>query len=102
MEKPPPGTERAGRREVHVPVYWLIVGVAVMLVSPMLSILASVQLVEHRAAQQAAANRDDACQFIDIWLRTFDETPPTTESGKNLRRELQVQYERVGCLPPRE
>lgn len=90
------------RREVNVPIYWLLIGLAVMLVSPVLSIIASVQIVERNTARQAEANRIVACQWLGANLDVYDETPPTSETGRNLRKKWLDLYNIARCEPARK
>jgi hypothetical protein len=101
------------RREVRLPIYWLAVGMAVMVISPLLSIFAAVKITDNRADQarrEAAANQEAAqiaarkvvCGWIDAFLNTYDETPPTTEAGRNLQARFIDLYAISQCQPPRK
>lgn len=101
------------QRVIRVPVYWLIVGVAVMFLSPLLSFLMSVRVAEANAAhtreQQAeaqaasqATNRVVVCAWFAAWLDVYDETPPTTETGRTVRAKTLELYALTGCQPPRK
>jgi hypothetical protein len=96
-----------------VPVYWLVVGMAVMILSPLLSIFASVQIAERNAERsfkeqqraQAAAqaqSRAVACSFFGASLDVYDETPPISATGRNLREKYVDLYTLTGCQPPRK
>lgn len=91
------------RRVIRIPMVWFIAGALATAVSPVLSVVASVKYVEYRADRQAAANRKTNCQFIDIWLRTFDETPieGTGVARRNLQAQLLTAYKTLKCQPPR-
>jgi hypothetical protein len=101
------------QRVVRVPVYALLVGVAVMVVSPLLSILASVQIAERNAerviaeqqktevAARAEARRV-ACVFFALNLDVYDQTPPSMPTGRNLRQTYLEFYRLSGCQPPRK
>jgi hypothetical protein len=96
-----------------VPFYVVAVGVATVLLSPLLSILASVQIAENNAERivaeqkrtEAAATaeaRRVACVFFALNLDAFDETPPTSATGRNLRQTYLDFYRLSGCQPPRK
>lgn len=89
-------------RLVQIPIYWLIVGVVVMLVSPMLSIIASVQISERRAETQATDLRRRSCDLYSRILAAYDEDPPQTPTGQNVREAYEVQYRERGCTPTRD
>jgi Tfp pilus assembly protein PilX len=99
------------RREVNVPIYWLVVGLAVMVVSPIFSVIAAVKIsanqADHTREEQARAaavtqaeNRQVVCSWLSAYLDTFDETPPASDAGKNLRLKFQDLY-RISQCPPR-
>lgn len=89
------------RREIHVPIYWLIVGLAVMVVSPILAVVASVKIAERNAVQLAEQYRLSTCNEYGRLLDIYKETPPATETGRNVRELYVVEYRRRGCLPAR-
>lgn len=94
------------RRVVQVPVYLLIVGMAVMIASPLASIFASVQIAERnaeqvRAKQQAAqvvATRL-ACEQFGRLIDAFDDA--TTPIGREVRGVYVFLYTLIRCEPPR-
>lgn len=99
-------------RPVQIPVYWLVVGMAVMIVSPLLSIFASVQIAEgnqkqvtakQQAAQEAgrAEARAKACQLFTALLDQYLETPPPTPTGVGVQSIYLDFYRLNGCQPPR-
>ncbi len=100
-------------RDLRVPVYWLIVGIASMVLSPMLSIFASVTIAEHNAAltqerqtkaqvQAQVESRKVVCSWIATNLDVFDETPPASAAGRSLRDRYLELYRISGCLPERK
>ncbi len=96
-------------RVVRVPLYWILVGVAVMFVSPLASIWASVTIAERNAHQtqkaQAAANeaaRIRTCGTFTALLDVYVETPPMTPAGKGVQQAYLEQYRALGCVPPRK
>lgn len=107
VTQPPP------RREIRIPIYWLMVGIAVVFVSPIASVWASVQIAERNAERsfkeqqraQAAAqvqSRAVACSFFGASLDVYDETPPVSATGRNLRAKYVELYTLTGCQPPRK
>lgn len=79
---------------------------------PALSIAASVQiannntrsmLVERERAKEAARAESHrlVCAFFSAQLDAYDETPPTTPAGKNLRQTNLEFYNSSECQPPR-
>lgn len=96
-----------------VPVYWLIVGMATMILSPPLSIFASVTIAERSAertrqqqeqaqAQAQLEARKVVCNWISTNLDVFDETPPQGAAGKNLRERYLELYQISQCQPARK
>lgn len=112
------------QRGVQVPVYWVVVGVVVMFGSPLLSILAAVQIADRNAehvvaeqrrtreAAEAAASqateaaarraRRAVCELFALNLDVYDDTPPTTDTGRNLRQAYLNFYQMSGCQPTRK
>jgi predicted GTPase len=102
------------QRDVHIPIYWLFVGLAVMVVSPVLSILVSVQMAnhnreqaEHAASVAAAQAREDArlktCDLFTALLDAYVEEPPQTDTGRKVQQTYIEFYNspEVHCQPPR-
>lgn len=96
-----------------LPVYWLIVGLATAILSPPLSIFASVTIAERNAevqrqrqeqaqAQAQIEARKVVCAWIATNLDVFDETPPDRPAGKNLRARYLELYQISQCQPPRK
>lgn len=101
------------RHHINMPVYWLWVGMACVFLSPVISIFASVYIAETRAdrvrVEQAAndraaqvATRQVVCGWIGAFLDTYDEAPPTTETGRNLRARFIDLYALSQCQPERK
>jgi hypothetical protein len=95
------------RREIRVPIYWLIVGLAVMLVSPILSILVSVKInqrtIEGNEAARAEARVESLvryCRLIASQIDVFAEAE--TPVGRDAYRTWLTEYQIQGCLPPRK
>lgn len=97
---------------VHVPVYWLVVGLAVMVVSPILSIVASTRIAENNAAQVIQRQRQSdemarteskrlVCTYLASNLDVALETPPPTRAGKAFYAANLDFYNRTGCKPVR-
>ncbi len=96
-------------RTVRVPIYWLFVGAAVMFISPLLSIWASVTIAERNAREtqqaQAAASekaRIRTCGTFTALLDVYIETPPSTAAGRGVQEAYLEQYRALGCEPPRK
>jgi len=101
------------RREIRIPIYWLLVGVAVVFISPIASVWASVTIARNnserivREQQQAqveaqAEGRRVACSFFGASLDAYKETPPTTATGRNIQENYLEFYRLSGCQPPRD
>lgn len=101
------------RRYVSIPFYWLIVGIAVAVISPIGSFFASIRVAENnaiqqekaRAAQQVASQAEGrrvACGFFAASLDVTDETPPSTAAGRAQREKYLELYQLTGCQPPRK
>lgn len=93
--------------------YLIGIAVATVVLSPVLSIVASVQIAERNSERivadqkrtEAAATaeaRRVACAFFTLNLDVYDETPPTTPTGRNLRQTYLEFYQLSGCQPPRK
>lgn len=100
------------QKVITIPAYWLIVGLCVMLGSPVASIFAAVAIsnnnarqivAEQQRSQQAAReeSRRVACSFFATSLDVYQETPPTTATGRNLQENYLEFYRISGCVPPR-
>lgn len=100
------------RRPVHIPLYAVIVLVVGSILGPVLSITASVKIAERNTAEivaqqeQAKAEAREqsrllVCAFFSAQLDVWDETPPTTAAGKNLRQTNLEFYTASKCQPPR-
>lgn len=94
-------TRRAGRR------YLLAVGIATVLLSPVLSIVASVQIAERNAdqvrAKQAAAQvvaTQLACEEFGRLIDAYDEA--TSPVGREVRGVYVFLYTLIQCNPPRK
>lgn len=101
------------QRVVRVPLYALLIGVLITVASPLLSILASVQIAERNAERiiaeqrrtEAAARAESrrlTCTFFALNLDVYDETPPSTPVGRNLRQTYLDFYRLSECQPPRK
>jgi hypothetical protein len=90
------------RREIHVPVYWVMVGLLVMLISPVLSMVAAVQIAERNSIRMATEQRGRSCSLYAALLDAYDEAPPATATGKNVRKAYLQQYQSRGCSPARK
>lgn len=104
-------TPRQGR--VSVPVYWLVVGVVTMLVSPFLSVFAAVRAADANriraqkaAAEAQASAREEArlrtCDLFAALLDAYVEEPPETATGRKVQGTYLYFYTANGCQPPRK
>lgn len=103
------------RREIRVPVYWLIVGLAVMIVSPILSIVTSVQINERtiirneqerqRTEQQVESARARIqTETIARYCRLFGSQvdvyrDAVTPVGEKAYQAWLAEYKNLGCTP---
>jgi hypothetical protein len=98
---------------VRVPLYALLVGLLVTVASPLLSILAAVQIAERNAERTIAEQRrtEEAartesrrltCTFFALNLDVYDQTPPSTAVGRNLRQTYLEFYRLSECQPARK
>lgn len=96
---------------MQVPAYWVAVGAAVMFMSPVLSIFASVQIAETRAEQtrleQAAVDRKVkaegtrlACEQFGRVADAFD--PSKSPVGRDVRDVYVFLYNLINCHPPKK
>jgi hypothetical protein len=98
---------------VQVSLYWIIVGTVVVFGSPLVSIVAAVQIADRNASHviaeqkrvEAAAITEAkrvACDFFSVNLDVYEQTPPTTDTGRNLRQAYLEFYQMSGCRPTRK
>jgi hypothetical protein len=99
-------------RLVHIPLWWVIVGVGTCFLTPILSIAVSVMIAtnnqrqnEDRRASLAAAveseNRQRVCDLIVAQIAAFEEVPPATSTGKNVVEAWHGLYVAQKCQPPK-
>jgi hypothetical protein len=98
------------RREIHVPIYWLIVGLCVMVVSPILSVVASARINE-KSTRSAIVAADRAkeeakseslvryCRLIGSQVDVYREA--ITPVGRDAYQTWLSEYRIQGCSPPR-
>jgi heme exporter protein D len=100
------------RREIRIPAYWLAVGILIAVVSPIMSVLASrtiavenasrlIRQQQQEQARQVAVIMATTCSLFRSQLDAYDETPPTTETGRNIRDAWLTEYRLYRCQPPR-
>jgi hypothetical protein len=70
----------AARRVVAVPVWSIVVVLAVGLVSPILAVAAATTI----SARALAASEARFCELVSTLDDAYSETPPQTPAGKNL------------------
>lgn len=96
-----------------MPLYAVVVLVVGCTLGPILSISASVMiakkntanmLVQQEEAKEAARqdSRRLVCAFFAAQLDAMEETPPTTDAGRNIRKTNLEFYSNFGCQPPRK
>jgi hypothetical protein len=103
---------------VQVPFYWLLVGLAVMFISPVLSIVVSVQVnqrttaralqAKEEASATAEAAKEEAnalalvryCRLMAAQTDVYAEAE--TEVGKAAYRTWLTEYQTAGCMPYRQ
>lgn len=99
-------------RIVQVRAYWLAVALAVTVASPILSILAAVDISVNKADQLLAAQQKAQAEQVQVavkitcdlfrrQLEAYDETPPATATGRNIRDAWLTEYRLYRCTPPR-
>lgn len=91
---------------IQIRIYWLLVGIAVMLGSPVLSIFASAQINERtmEASQRAQeATRAEAtlryCRLLGSQVDVYSEA--TSPVGKDAYATWLAEYKLQGCKPER-
>lgn len=104
------------RRQINIPIYWLVVGLMIMVASPLGSFYASTQIAKNNArrivAEQAKARdaaqaeaREEArrltCAFLAASLDVYLETPPISAAGRGLRQTYLDFYRAAECKPLR-
>lgn len=95
------------RRTIHLPIYWLVIGLMVMVASPLLSIQASVQISERAIDKNEQQRREQSQQFQSIYCRLIGAqvdvySEAQSEVGKAAYQTWLAEYERSGCQPPRK
>lgn len=100
-------------KPVRVPVYWALIGIACVFLSPVLSIYASVQIAnktteqtiarqERTRAELAEANRLETCDLFSKFIAVYEETPPPSATGKAVEQAYRDYYNgRLMCQPPK-
>jgi hypothetical protein len=100
-------TPQSLRREVRIPIYWLIVGMAVMVISPLLSIYISVKINQRTIEQNNQARAAASAQFQVVYCRLVGSqvdvySEAQTEVGKAAYATWLAEYRRSGCEPARK
>lgn len=92
--------------EIRVPVYWLLVGIAAMVVSPILSIVISVQINQRTLAENEEIKRaaqveglERACRLIGAQVEVFDEAESPV--GEKAYKAWVEEYRLSQCQPPK-
>jgi hypothetical protein len=100
------------RQEIRIPAYWLVVGILIAMVSPIMSVLASrtiavtsadrlIQRQQQAQAEQTKMAIAITCDLFRRQLEAYDETPPTTVTGRNVRQAWLTEYRLYKCQPAR-
>lgn len=100
------------QRVIKIPVYTVIVAVALTVGSPIASFYAataiakrnSEQLIvrQQQAKQEATAEaRRITCAFFGSSLDVYRENPPISDAGRAQQRNYADLYRISGCQPPR-
>lgn len=116
----------AGRppRVVQVPAYWIPLVLITVAVGPVFGTFVAINKADENArnviaeqkrveeAAQAEAARAEAaakeearqrsCAYLALNLDVYDETPPVSPVGRNLRANLLEFYQVNHCQPPRK
>lgn len=93
------------KRIVEVPIYWLIIGFVTSIVSPVLAVVASNRIAEGNRAEVAATQRESGCELFGKLLDVYEETPPSTPAGQNVRQAYLDYYNNpqlLDCEPKRK
>lgn len=92
------------RREIQIPIYWMLVGLAMMVVSPILSIWVSYQInmrtIEENEQARAQARVESTlryCRLIGSQVDVYSDAE--TGVGKAAYRTWLTEYRAVGCQP---
>ena len=93
-------------RLVHIPVWWVIVGVMTCVLTPILTITTSAAIAKNTIKQNEEARREAAsemriryCQLIGSQIDVYSEAE--TPVGRNAYRTWLTEYQTQGCQPPR-
>lgn len=100
-------------RVVAVRAYWIPLVLITVALGPFFGAWISIakadenarKLVAEQKRTEAAATaeaRRVACTFFALNLDVYDETPPASPLGRNLRQTYLEFYRLSGCQPPRE
>lgn len=92
------------RREVRLPIYWLVVGLLVMVVSPIASILISVKINKRTFDQAQRAQQEARVEAISRYCRLLGSqvdvySEAETPVGKTAYQTWLTEYNASGCLP---
>lgn len=93
-------------REIRIPIYWMVVGLLVMVASPILSIYASAKINERTIAEneraRVAARVESTlryCRLLGSQVDVYSEA--TTDVGKAAYKTWLTEYQIQGCKPGR-
>lgn len=97
-------------RLVHIPIWWVIVGVASCVLTPILSILVSVQIADRNRIQQEQQAAKVAAELraegVERYCRLFGSqvdvySDATSPVGIEAHRAWLTEYKKMGCKPPK-
>ncbi len=94
------------RRYVSVPLYWVIVGFAMVVISPILSIVVSTTINKRTMDAAEAAKQTALTTALVRYCRLFGAqadvySGATTDVGRNAREVWLNEYRLSGCQPPK-
>lgn len=94
------------RRDIHIPFYWLIVGIATCLVSPILAIIVSVHVnnetIRKNEEARAAASAEAGVRLCGLLGAQADVyRDAVTDVGRAAYRVWSDEYAVRNCLPRR-
>ncbi len=94
-------------RLVHIPLWWFLVGIATAVLTPILTIYASVQIsqrtIEANERSRAEVRVETGlrcCRLIGSQIDVYSEA--TTPVGKDAYQTWLTEYRIQGCTPERK
>lgn len=87
---------------MHIPIYWLLVGVLCMVVSPILALIISVRIADSHARERDDELRIWPCELYGSILNAYVDNPPANDLQRKVVQAYQDQYDVRKCAPTRE